>query len=195
MATLSIFFIIFSTISFTINTIPEIHRQKLNVTNFETRSLKTTFNTELVFEVIEAVCVSWFTIEYSLRCWSSPDKKKFFFDALNYIDIIAIVPYFASIFLSQQKYFNIVSFNTARRVLQVFRVLRIFRILKLARHSIGLKSLGLTFKKSYTELAMLMMFLAIGVLLFSSLAYFAERDHPSTKFTSIPAAFWQEFLF
>ncbi|CAF1510652.1 unnamed protein product [Rotaria magnacalcarata] len=140
--------------------------------------------------IIEALCISWFTIEYIIRVFATPDKCKFFKGVLNTIDLIAIVPFYISIILETMDTGNLKNIKSVRKAVQVFRVLRIMRILKLARHSTGLQSLGYTLRRSYKELSMLLMFLAIFILLFSSLAYFAERDGNAIQFRSIPHAFW-----
>lgn len=144
----------------------------------------------LTLFIIEALCISWFTIEYLIRVYATPNKCKFFKGVLNTIDLIAIVPFYISIILETLDTGNLKNLKSVRKAVQVFRVLRIMRILKLARHSTGLQSLGYTLRRSYKELSMLLMFLAIFILLFSSLAYFAEKDGNAIQFRSIPHAFW-----
>jgi hypothetical protein len=65
----------------------------------------------------------------------------------------------------------------------------------LTRHSPGLKILIQTFRASADELALLIFFLALGVVVFASFVYHVERlapdsDTGANRFTSIPVGLW-----
>ena len=131
---------------------------------------------------VETTCVVWFTIEFTMRFVSCPNKVEFIRNIMNWIDLCAIMPYFVVLGLSQHVKTIV--------ILRVVRLIRVFRIFKLSRHSYGLQILGYTLRSSCRELFLLVFFLSIGVVIFSSLIFYAEKDKNSAQFPSIPSAFW-----
>ncbi len=61
--------------------------------------------------------------------------------------------------------------------------------MKLARHSVGIRSLGLAVRKSYMEVILVLLLLGCGVTIFSTLAYFMEMNE-NYSFKSMMDAYW-----
>uniref|UniRef100_A0A8C4JB09 BTB domain-containing protein n=1 Tax=Dromaius novaehollandiae TaxID=8790 RepID=A0A8C4JB09_DRONO len=144
------------------------------------------------FFLIETLCIIWFSFELLVRFFACPSKPEFSRNIMNIIDVVAIIPYFITLGteLAQQHNNGGQQQAMSLAILRVIRLVRVFRIFKLSRHSKGLQILGKTLQASMRELGLLIFFLFIGVILFSSAVYFAETDDPDSLFTSIPDAFW-----
>jgi len=144
------------------------------------------------FFIIETACIIWFTSELLVRFAASPDHLAFFKNVMNVIDIVAIIPYFitlSTVMAEETK--EVTNQTTSLAIFRVIRLVRVFRIFKLSRHSKGLQILGQTIRASMRELGLLVFFLFICVVLFSSAVFFAEaNDEGKSGFKSIPDAFW-----
>ncbi|XP_038872961.1 potassium voltage-gated channel subfamily C member 1-like [Salvelinus namaycush] len=197
----SLFFILVSISTFCLETHeffnPIVNRTELElVDNVTVEHVYQETETVVYLTYIEGVCVVWFTFEFMMRVIFCPDKMEFMKKALNVIDFVAILPFYLEVGLSG------LSSKAAKDVLgflRVVRFVRILRIFKLTRHFVGLRVLGHTLRASTNEFLLLIIFLALGVLIFATMIYYAERmgadptdprasEH--THFKNIPIGFW-----
>ncbi|XP_039985940.1 potassium voltage-gated channel subfamily A member 1 [Xiphias gladius] len=191
-AVVSVLVIVISIVIFCLETLPEFRDEKeyLQPRHNSTQPDHgfTPFNDP--FFIVETVCIIWFSFEIVVRFFASPSKAAFFKNIMNSIDIVSILPYFITLGTDLAQHQGNGQQAMSFAILRIIRLVRVFRIFKLSRHSKGLQILGHTLRASMRELALLIFFLVIGVILFSSAVYFAEADEPTSQFTSIPDAFW-----
>ncbi|XP_004407400.1 PREDICTED: potassium voltage-gated channel subfamily S member 3 isoform X2 [Odobenus rosmarus divergens] len=128
-----------------------------------------------VLEGVEIACIAWFTGELAIRLVAAPCQKKFWKNPLNIIDFVSIIPFYATLAVDTKEEES-EDIENMGKVVQILRLMRIFRILKLARHSVGLRSLGATLRHSYHEVGLLLLFLSVGISIFSVLIYSVEKD-------------------
>ncbi|MBN3278500.1 KCNA2 protein, partial [Polyodon spathula] len=199
-AIISVMVILISIVSFCLETLPifrndEEERQRAAFYRMYPNSTTTFPSTTFTdpFFILETLCIIWFSFEFLVRFFTCPSKAGFFSNIMNSIDVVAIIPYFITLGTElAEKPSDGQQGQQAMSlaILRVIRLVRVFRIFKLSRHSKGLQILGQTLKASMRELGLLIFFLFIGVILFSSAVYFAEADEEESQFISIPDAFW-----
>ena len=50
-------------------------------------------------QIIDTISMAFFTLEYFLRLFLCPNKRKFLCDKMNIIDVIAIIPFYLALLL------------------------------------------------------------------------------------------------
>ncbi|XP_045477632.1 potassium voltage-gated channel protein Shaw isoform X1 [Harmonia axyridis] len=191
---LSVFFICVSIISFCLKThpdmkVPVISLKRVRTPTNETDQVPEKVDTDahIVFFYIECICNAWFTFEIIIRFIASPSKFEFITSSVNIIDYIATFSFYIDLLLRK-----FASHLENADIMEFFSIIRIMRLFKLTRHSSGLKILIQTFRASAKELTLLVFFLVLGIVIFASLVYYAERiqTNPKNDFKSIPLGLW-----
>ncbi|XP_077487649.1 potassium voltage-gated channel protein Shal isoform X4 [Amblyomma americanum] len=170
------FFIAVSVMANVVETIPCGHDSRAGGTRSCGESYK------VAFFCLDTACVMIFTAEYLLRLYAAPNRCKFMRSVMSIIDVVAIMPYYIGLGIKDN--------DDVSGAFVTLRVFRVFRIFKFSRHSQGLRILGYTLKSCASELGFLVFSLAMAIIIFATVMFYAEKNVKSTTFTSIPAAFW-----
>jgi voltage-gated potassium channel len=151
------------------------------------QSLKARY--DAIFDVIEAVSIGVFTVEYLLRVWSctvNPEFRKplsgrlrFVLSPLALIDLAAIVPAYlpGDVFLDL-------------RYARIVRLIRMLRLLKISRYSKTVRLFANVVRSKKADLGLIALLLVLLLVIASSSMYFIEHSTQPETFSSIPAAMW-----
>jgi hypothetical protein len=142
-----------SCVAFVVETIPEIYASE---------------SAKAVLSTIEAVCSILFTIEYLLRFFSAPDKIAFLKGVLNFVDLIAVAPWYIEKLLPSGE-------GGGTAFVRIIRLVRVFRVLKVSRYLTWVRLFASALGKSSQPLAMLLFIIVIAMIFFSSIMFTAEK--------------------
>ena len=156
--------IVLSLVAFTFDTIPDLSE---GVKSF--------------LRLFEIISVIIFSIEYILRVYVADKKLGYIFSFYGIIDILAIVPFYLSIFMVG---------GVDLRSLRVVRLLRVLRLFKLFRFNDSLILLRKAFSSVKREM-LVFSFIAVIVLYISSVGiYYFENDLQPDAFRSVFDCMW-----
>ncbi len=138
---------------------------------------------------IELICNIFFTIEFILRFFSSPNKLKFVQNPYHFMEFLAISPLFwPTESFGAKKTWGVKVHN----LIEVFYILRVLRVFTLVPKYSGLRVLLLTLKNSIGELILYVVMLMMAILIFASFIFYAEQifENEDNKFDSILISLW-----
>lgn len=152
--------IVISLISFSIETLPGLSTESIKVLN-----------------IIEAVTVIIFTIEYLCRVIVADHKLKFIFSFYGIVDLLAILPFY---------FMHGIDLRSIR-VVRLFRLFRIFKAFRYTQALTRLKQAVLNVKEE-----MILFLVVAGVLLYVSAVgiYYFENVAQPEQFKSIFHCLW-----
>lgn len=117
-----------------------------------------------------------FTIEYGARIYAARQRMKYVTSFFGIIDLLAILPSFAGIFISGSQ---------SLLIIRILRLLRIFRIFEMRQFVNEGSVVASALKASKTKIIVFLAFVGISSILMGALIYMAENGG-NTHIQNIP---------
>jgi voltage-gated potassium channel len=144
---------------------------------------------ETAFDVLEALSIGVFTLEYTLRLWSCTEdsryqgairgRLRFLLSPLALVDLAAIVP----AYLPGEVFLDL-------RYARIVRLIRMMRLLKMSRYSTTVRTFVRVAEAKRGDLGLISVLLLVLLVLASSSMYFVEHRVQPAVYSSIPASMW-----
>ena len=133
-----------------------------------------------LFLQLEWMFTLLFTVEYALRLWCSPNRKHYAFSAFGIVDLLAIMPTYVALFVSDA--------GGALLLIRLIRILRIFRVLRLLQFLREAHVLARTLSNARRKIFIFFSFMLIITTIFGCLMYVLEG--PENGFSTIPKSIY-----
>lgn len=134
----------------------------------------------------------FFSVELIIRILFCPDKKHFFKDWLNILDVLLFNAILTRVVVDRNRQWIINSYDIMmiHKICYCLSVFRIFRFLRLARQFSGLYVLLLALRASLKELLLLFFTILLFALLFANCIFYTEMEEPSTFPNMLYGIWW-----
>ncbi len=145
------------------------------------------------FNLIQTICVGFFTIELILRIVSMPSIWYFIKNIMNWIDVFAVVPFYVTIgiYLIGGQYADHTSAYAGLQLLRVIRFTRVLKFYRIFKNVKAIRVLAVTLQESLPDFFILIAILTLLAFLFGAVVYFVENTNRTSAFDSIPkATYW-----
>jgi len=130
------------------------------------------YQLELIFTVL-------FTIEYALRLYSSPNRRRYIFSFYGVVDLLSILPTYIALLYPSAVYLI---------VIRIMRVLRVFRILKLLRYMGEANMLYAALLQARRKILVFLFSVVTLIIIFGALMFIIEGGE--NGFDSIPESIY-----
>ena len=134
-----------------------------------------------IFTVLEYVFTFFFTLEYLLRLYCSPQPRRYAFSFFGIIDLLSTLPLYLGWIFGSVRYLMVIR---TFRLIRVFRVFKLFSFLE--EGDLLLRSIMLSSRK----IMVFFLFMVIMVIAMGTLMFMVEGNVKGTPFTDIPTSIY-----